>query len=60
MKTIKCVWCGSVVPLTGDGKRPKQHKDGPRICLGSGQLVETHQMLHESTPDKLKPKPKKK
>lgn len=45
---IKCAWCGKTVPLTKNRRRPKQHLDGPRICLGSGQLIQTHTMLREA------------
>lgn len=42
---IKCAWCGKTVPLTKNSRRPKQHLDSGRICVGSGQLIQTHNML---------------
>ena len=45
---IKCAWCGKEMPPTKSGQRPKQHQDGPRICVGSGQLILTHNMLREA------------
>lgn len=58
MKTIKCAFCGTVVSLTRDGKRPNQHRNGIKTCVGSGQRVETHEQLRR--PDPLNPKPRKK
>jgi hypothetical protein len=58
MTTIKCSWCGKVVPLTRDGKRPNQHRNGTKTCVGSGQLVATHEQLRTANP--LNPTPKRK
>lgn len=42
MKTVKCLWCGQVLPLTRKG-RPKQHRNGKTTCVGSGQLAITYE-----------------
>jgi hypothetical protein len=44
MNTVKCAWCGQVLPLTHKG-RPKQHKNGAHTCPGSGQLKAVHERL---------------
>lgn len=44
MTTMKCAWCGAVLPLTPKG-RPRQHKDGKTTCPGSGQQAQTHSRL---------------
>lgn len=41
-KTIKCLWCGQVLPLTHKG-RPKQHRSGAKTCVGSGQHYSVHE-----------------
>ena len=58
-RTIKCGWCSAVVPLTKDGRRPKQHRNGKTTCCGSGQLVETHEQIHNANPNRLTLQPKK-
>lgn len=42
MKTLKCLWCGQVLPLTRKG-RPKQHRNGKTTCVGSGMLATQHE-----------------
>lgn len=42
MKTIKCLWCGLVLPLTRKG-RPKQHRNGAKTCSGSGVPASQHE-----------------
>ena len=59
MKTIKCAWCGVLLPLAGNGKRPRQHKNGKNTCVGSGQLTETHERVRDGHPNTLTPNPKK-
>lgn len=58
-KTTKCAWCGAVVPLTKDGQRPKQHRNGTTTCCGSGQPVEHHTRIQTANPNRLDPKPRK-
>lgn len=41
-KTVKCLWCGQVLPLTHKG-RPKQHRNGAQTCVGSGQVHTVHE-----------------
>ena len=31
-QTVKCAWCGALVPLTAKG-RPRQHRNGTRINI---------------------------
>lgn len=47
VKAIKCFWCGQVLPLTKNGRRPKQHRNGATICVGSGQTIEVHENQHK-------------
>jgi hypothetical protein len=47
-KDVKCAWCGKTVLLSGNGLRPKQHLNGKTTCVGSGQLVETHDRQREA------------
>ncbi len=49
MKTVKCAWCGAVLPLTKKG-RPKQHRNGATTCPGSGQLAVVHENLKGKHP----------
>lgn len=44
LDTIKCKWCGQEFPLTAKG-RPKQHKNGAKTCVGSGQPAIVHQNI---------------
>lgn len=46
-RTIKCAWCGQVLPLTHKG-RPRQHLNGGQQCLGNGSLAATHDMLRNA------------
>lgn len=46
-KTIKCIYCGKVLLLTKNGKRPRQHVNGKRTCLGSGQTIDVHNSIRE-------------
>lgn len=50
-RTVKCAWCGAVLPLTHKG-RPRQHLNGRAVCLGSGQLAATHEMLRKAAEEK--------
>lgn len=54
MTTMKCAWCGAVVPTTPKG-RPKQHRNGPKTCVGSGQLATTHERLRSLAASARKP-----
>ena len=56
-QTVKCAWCGALVPLTAKG-RPRQHRNGTKTCVGSGQLASTH--TQHATPNPLHPQPKRK
>lgn len=48
MKQVKCAWCGKTVPLTFNGRRPKQHGNGRSTCVGSAQEVALHNALREA------------
>lgn len=48
MQSIKCAWCGAEVALTAKG-RPKQHQNGNKTCVGSGQLAATHESIRQKS-----------
>lgn len=53
-KDMTCAWCGKTVMLSGNGARPKQHLNGKTTCIGSGQLVETHDRLRAAAQANMK------
>ncbi len=55
-RDMTCAWCGKTVLLSGNGKRPKQHLNGKTTCVGSGQLVETHDRLRDAAKQNLNQK----
>lgn len=46
--TTKCAWCGAVVPATRNSKRPQQHRNGLKTCVGSGQPIAVHTQIRNS------------
>lgn len=54
MKTVKCLWCGAMLPLTKKG-RPKQHKNGAKTCSGSGMLATQHETQRRLIEEGKKP-----
>ncbi len=52
-RDMTCAWCGKTVMLSGNGQRPKQHLNGKTTCVGSGQLVETHDRIRASAAQNL-------
>lgn len=43
-KEIRCAWCGQTFQPTRHD-RPRQHRNGAQVCVGSGQVRATHEQL---------------